>query len=365
MRILHVFRTPVGGLFRHVCDAARGFAAAGHEVGILCDSATGGDTATRLLETAAPHCALGVTRIPISRLPGFGDLSGILQTRAHARKIRPDIIHCHGAKGGLYGRVAGRLLGLPSVYTPHGGSLHYRWSSPVGAAFLGAEWLLARAGSGLHFVCDYEKRAFDEKIGIAGKPARVVYNGLWPEEFETAQPNADAADLLFIGEIRVLKGVDILLEAIAALRSERKITACLVGDGPDLEQFKAQAQSLGLADSVTFAGRMPARAAFRKGRVLIMPSRAESFPYVVLEACAAGVPLLASNVGGIPEVLGPACLFPPGDAQALAARLKMALAEPGQLKASAQAVRERLARDFTAERMVNGILSLYRGLTTA
>ncbi len=365
MRILHVFRTPVGGLFRHVRDVARGQAAAGHEVGILCDSTTGGDTATRLLDTAAPHCSLGVKRIPISRMPGFGDLSGIVQTRAHARQIDPDIIHCHGAKGGLYGRAAGRLLGLPSVYTPHGGSLHYSWASLAGAAFLGAEWLLARAGSGLHFVCDYEKRAFDDKIGIAGKPARVVYNGLWPEEFDIAQADADAADLLFIGDMRLLKGVDILLEAMAVLSGERKISACLVGDGPDLERFKAQARSLGLADVVNFAGRMPAAEAFHKGRVLVMPSRAESFPYVVLEACAAGVPLLASAVGGIPEVLGPACLFPAGEPQALAARLKVALADPERLKAAAAAVRKHLASDFTADRMVNGILSLYRDLRPA
>ena len=88
MRILHVFRTPVGGLFRHVRDVARGQSALGHEIGILCDSTTGGDTATRLLDSAAPHCALGVKRIPISRLPGLGDMSGIAQTMAHARTAR-------------------------------------------------------------------------------------------------------------------------------------------------------------------------------------------------------------------------------------------------------------------------------------
>ena len=363
MRILHVFRTPVGGLFRHVRDVARGQAAAGHDVGILCDSTTGGETATKLLETAAPHCTLGIARIPISRLPGLGDLSGVRQTMAHGRKLKPDIIHCHGAKGGLYGRLAARLLGIPSVYTPHGGSLHYSWSSPSGAAFLGAEWLLARAGSGFHLVCDYERAQFDAKIGIGKKPARVIHNGMWPEEFELAVPDPDAADLLFIGDMRMLKGVDILLDALATINKTRATTAVLVGDGPDLERFKSQAQALGLSDRVSFPGRMGASQAFKRGRVLVMPSRAESFPYVVLEACAAGVPLLASNVGGIPEVLEPANLFAPDDAGALAACLTPALADVGQLRSGALATRERIRQSFAAVGMVKAILSLYRDLT--
>lgn len=362
MRILHVFRTPVGGLFRHVRDVARGQAQAGHEAGILCDSTTGGETADRLLATAAPHCSLGVTRIPISRTPGLGDISGVSQTITHARLIKPDVIHCHGAKGGLYGRMAARLLGIPSVYTPHGGSLHYAWRSPAGLAFLGAEWLLARAGNSFHFVCNFERDAFDRKIGIGGKPARVIYNGLWPEEFAEVQPADDAADILFIGEIRALKGVDILLEALAILNRERRVTACLAGDGPDSTQFHAQAQKLGLSATVTFPGRMPAAEAFRRGRVLVMPSRAESFPYVVLEAGAAGVPLLASNVGGIPEVLAPASLFPPADATALAACLKAALQDSTRLKLEAKRLREHLRLNFSADRMVSGVLSLYRDL---
>lgn len=362
MRILHVFRTPVGGLFRHVRDLARGQSAEGHGVGILCDSTTGGENATRLIETATPHCTLGISRIPISRLPGLGDMSGVSQTLAHARRVKPDIIHCHGAKGGLYGRLAARRLGIPSVYTPHGGSLHYKWLSPAGAAFLGAEWLLARAGTGFHFVCRYERDTFDAKIGIGSKQARVIYNGLWPEEFSLVAPDSDAADVLFIGDMRRLKGVDLLLEAMAAIRRSRQVTACLVGDGPDMDAFRAQATALGLDGHVTFPGRMPASAAFRRGRILVMPSRAESFPYVVLEACAAGVPMLASRVGGIPEVLDDTSLFAPESVAALATCLGSALDNPVGVREAAMATRARLQGSFTATGMVNEVLSLYHSL---
>lgn len=362
MRILHVFRTPVGGLFRHVRDLARGQNELGHDVGILCDSGTGGATAERLLSAIAPVCSLGVARIPISRLPGFGDVSGALKAAALGRTLRPDIIHCHGAKGGLFGRLAARRMGVPSVYTPHGGSLHYDWSSPAGAVFLSAERALGSIGSGLIFVCKYERDTYAAKIGLGGKPHAVVYNGLWPEEFEPVAPLPNAADILFIGDMRLLKGVDVLLEAVAGLRKTSPVTACLVGDGPDLARFKTQAAALGLGDAVQFPGRLPAREAFQRGRLLVMPSRAESFPYVVLEATAAGVPIMASAVGGIPEVLPPELLFPAGSASELAARLGSAIANPQQLSSVAGNVRQRIAREFTAAAMTAGVMSFYAGL---
>jgi glycosyltransferase involved in cell wall biosynthesis len=362
MRILHVFRTPVGGLFRHVRDLARGQSAAGHDVGIVCDSTTGGATAEGLLAEIAPACALGVHRIPISRLPGAGDLSGTRETVAQIRKLRPGLIHCHGAKGGLYGRIAARLAGLPSVYTAHGGSLHYSWTQGAGAAFLGAEWLLRQAGTGLHFVCRYERETYAQKIGLGSKPNCVIHNGLWPEEIATVAPDSGAADILFIGDMRLLKGVDLLIDALGTLNRTRRTTACLVGDGPDLAQFKAQAEAAGLAEMVSFAGRLPAREAFRRGRLLVMPSRAESFPYIVLEACAARIPLLASAVGGVAEVLEPANLFPANDAQALTQRLAEALASPAPLRQLALANQSRIARDFAAGPMVDAILEFYREL---
>ncbi len=363
MRILHVFRTPTGGLFRHVRDATRGQSMRGHAVGMVCDSTTGGETAARLLRSSAPHCQLGIHRTPISRLPGFGDFLGVRQVLAIARRLSPDIIHCHGAKGGLYGRIAGRMLGIPTIYTPHGGSLHYTWSTPAGAAFLLVERLLARIGSGLHFVCAYERQQFASKIGMASdKTAAVIYNGLWPEDFAPIPPNADAADILFIGDMRKIKGVDILLDALARDHDGRRMTACLVGDGPDLDRFKAMTQRLGLGGRVSFPGRLPARAAFRLGRLLVMPSRAESFPYVVLEALAADRPIIASAVGGIPEALAAARLVAPGDPAALANALAAAIDTTAA--AMAEPDGERFRARFDALRMTDELLDFYGRLTS-
>ncbi len=362
MKILHVFRTPVGGLFRHVRDLARGQSELGHEVGIICDSTTGGSAAVELLQGTAPYCSLGVERIQISRLPGFGDLSAALTTKAHAKKLGVDIIHGHGAKGGLYGRLAARSLQIPSVYTPHGGSLHYRWLAFPGAVFLASEWALARIGSGLIFVCEFERQNFEKKIGLGRKSNVVVHNGLWPQEFTPVKPNKDASDVLFLGDMRYLKGVDVLLKALALIQRKRAVTACLVGDGPDLVEFQALAKTLNLGNAVQFPGRLPTAQALKRGRLLVMPSRAESFPYVVLEAAAGRVPMIASDVGGIPEILPHRNLCPAGNADALARHIEMALAIPAAIAKDANMISEAIKTSFSAAAMARDICDFYQQL---
>jgi glycosyltransferase involved in cell wall biosynthesis len=319
MKILHVFRAPIGGLFRHVRDLARGQTELGHEVGIVCDSTTGGDYAAELIESLKPFCSLGIERRPISRLPGLGDLAGAKAVMEVAERCQPDVIHGHGAKGGVYARIAGYRLGKKSFYTPHGGSLHHPASWPMQLVYNGTEKLMRRIGSGLCFVCDYERNRFDRMIGINGVSNIVVHNGIWEDEFVAAVPQADATDFLFVGEMRDYKGVDILLDALALLPGA---TLTLVGDGPDMETYKALAAKLGLSDKATFVGRMPMQKAVNLGRIMVLPSRFESFPYVVLETAGAGLPLITTAVGGIAEVVPRELLCDPLTAENLAVRMK-------------------------------------------
>jgi glycosyltransferase involved in cell wall biosynthesis len=359
MRILHVFRSPVGGLFRHVRDLARGQRDLGHEVALLCSSLDGGKHADALLQTVEKFCSLGVHRAPMSRLPGFGDLAGIRATRALAKSLNIDIIHGHGAKGGVYSRLAAKKLGITSVYTPHGGSLHFRWASPAGAVFLSTEKYLSRVGSGFCFVCDFEKQEFAKKIGLSGKPSTVVFNGLWPEEFVDAVPAPNATDFLFVGEIRHLKGVDILLNAFAMI-PDASLT--IVGDGPEQYTYVDLAKSLGLASRVTFAGRLPIAEAMKRGRIMVLPSRNESFPYVVIEAAAARVPIIASAVGGIPEIMPSQLLCHDRSPETLAAKMQAALAQdPSFASASGKLFSDILLR-CNADSMVQTVTEFYKTL---
>ena len=100
LKILHILRSPVGGLFRHVLDLARGQAARGHEVGIVADAATGGERATAAFAALSPHLALGLTRVPMSRDIGMSDVAAQRHVAAHARDTQANVLHGHGAKGG-------------------------------------------------------------------------------------------------------------------------------------------------------------------------------------------------------------------------------------------------------------------------
>jgi glycosyltransferase involved in cell wall biosynthesis len=360
LRIVHVFRAPAGGLFRHVRDLARGQAEMGHEVGIICDAKSGGKAAETVLADHQKFCALGIHRIAIDRLPGLSDLQAAQDVARISAPLGPDILHGHGAKGGVYARLAGGRIGVPSVYTPHGGSLHYEWTSPSGALFLTAERLLVRRGSGLLFVCDFERDRFARKIGLGGLPHRVVHNGLWPEEFAAVTPSSDATDLLFIGELRELKGVGDFIDAVAGLASWRPLTATIVGDGPDRDAFEKQVDRLQLKRQVRFTGQLPARQAFSLGHLLVVPSHAESFPYIVLEAVAAEVPLIATHVGGIPEMLPLDLLAPPRNPAALASLLRARLEGLDRTRENARELAQDFRQRFAAQAMCADVTSFYR-----
>jgi glycosyltransferase involved in cell wall biosynthesis len=360
LAILHVFRAPVGGLFRHVVDLVRGQAAAGHRVGIVADATTGGARAEATLAELAPFLALGMTRVPMSRHLGLSDVTAVCRVAQAIAAHRADVIHGHGAKGGAYARLVGtRAL---RAYTPHGGSLHFDPRSPIGFVYLNLERALAPRTDLVLFESAYARDVYDARVGTPAACVRVIHNGVGAAEFAPVLPAADASDVVFVGELRRLKGVDVLIEALSLLnRAGQPVSATIVGSGPEAAEFQALARTRGLA-KVTFPGAMPARDAFAHGRLLMVPSRAESLPYIVLEAAAAGLPMLASNVGGIPETFGPHSdrLLPPGDAGKLAEAIRHALADPAGIRASAQVIRGRVQADFSAETMVAAVLAAYR-----
>ncbi len=125
----------------------------------------------------------------------------------------------------------------------------------------------------------------------------MIRNGLREEEFTPVVPREDARDLLFLGMLRDLKGTDVFLEAIAKLeqRFHRQVTANVIGQAEEPEHYRALARTLGIAGRVAFHEPMPARQAFAGARAIVVPSRAESMPYVVLEAIAAGMPIIATQ----------------------------------------------------------------------
>jgi glycosyltransferase involved in cell wall biosynthesis len=373
MRILHCLRAPVGGLFRHVLDLAAEQAARGHDVGILADSTARNALTDRLFAGIAPHLTLGVVQLPMSRQPGLGDIKAVRSVTQIARPLGLDVLHGHGAKGGAYARLARRALrkdgqNVKAFYTPHGGTLNFRPGTTQGRLFMRIEQLLERYTDGLIFESAYAARIYRERLGPGPAPERVIPNGLRPGDFFEVQHDANRArDILFVGELRDLKGVDVLLGALANLAREgAPRSATIVGSGPAEAELKAQARELGLEAHVLFTGALPARDAFALGRVMTVPSRAESFPYIVLEAAAAGLPLITTRVGGIPEIVAgtDTALIAAGDVIALTEAIRAVFADLDGAHARAARLKQNVGAKFTVAGMTDAVLDFY-ALTAA
>ncbi len=368
LRIVHCFRSPVGGIFRHVRDLTDAQLAAGHDVGIVCDSTTGGEYEDKLFAEIEDKLTLGVKRTPMQRHVGLGDLTAAWRTYRIVSELQPDILHGHGAKGGAYARLLGSLFRasrsrVARIYSPHGGSLHYDAGTATGKVFFAAERMLGRATDLFLFVSDYERRTYEAKIGTPKAPWLLVHNGLREAEFKPVRPAGNASDFLYVGMMRDLKGPDLFIEALgdAAKELGRTLIATMVGDGIDRPRYEAQAAALGDIVDITFHPPMPAREAFALGRIMVVPSRAEAMPYIVLEALAAGKPMIASAVGGIPEIFGPdsPALVRPRTGE-LARNMVTAMRDEKAYKALMPAAGDLKAR-FSASEMAARIEEAYLG----
>ncbi len=367
LRILHVLRAPLGGLFRHVVDLTREQVARGHAVGLVTDSMTGGDRAAKILAELEPMLALGLSRMRMPRNPHVLDIPTALRIAFHTRALAPDIVHGHGSKGGAFARLPAFLPGFDSAiraYTPHGGSFNYRAGPVVERSYMEMERLLRHATDIFLFESAYIATQVHERIGPTRKLIRIVPNGLSAAEFVPIDPLPEAKEFLYVGELRAAKGIDTLIDALAILSNHlaKRPRLVLVGSGPDEERLVAQADERGVADSVIFAGLKPAREAFRLGRILVVPSRAESLPYIVLEAAAAQMPMVATDVGGIGEIFGPYRdrLIPCNNPAILAEAMKTALEKDAhEIRRECAALAAFVSTQFTINDMADAVLSGY------
>lgn len=367
LRILYVFRAPVGGLFRNVYDVVKAMAERGHHVGILCDSTTGGERGNRLLDELAPLMTLGIHRLPMHRNPHPTDITALRKVSELVREHRIDVVHGHGAKGGLYARLSGVLApnsGPIRCYTPHGGSLNFYPGSLAHKGFMLIERLLERGTDLFLFESQFITDRYYEFVCVSKRPTLIALNGLYEHEFEAVMPNDDATDFLYVGEFREAKGIDTLVEALFLMANEGlHPSITLVGSGPSEERIRALIKERGIDGQFRWRGVTPAAEAFKLGRAMVVSSRFESLPYIVLEAVAGKLPLITTDVGGIPEIVTRdyRYLLPPNDPRRLASVMTEVYGRPfAELKAEAASLSDEIKTRFTVPLMVETVLSGYR-----
>jgi glycosyltransferase involved in cell wall biosynthesis len=348
----------VGGASVHVRDLARAMLDRGHEATVLVGGE--GPVTEELGRAGVPYRPLRTLARPVRPV---ADLLAIRELTATLRDLRPNLISTHTAKAGWIGRAAGRLAGIPSIYTPHGWAITDRVSGAHGPAFALAERIAARWAGAIICVCRYERElALARRIAPASK-LHVVHNGVRdiPEALH-AEPERSPVRIASVARFEPPKDHATLLRALASLRSQ-PWELDLAGDGPAQGAARALAAELGIGGRIRFLGfQSDPTGVLAKARIFALSSRSEGFPRSVLEAMRAGLPVVATDVGGVAEAVehGAAGLLAPrDDVRAMAAALAALLEDPGLRKRFGSAARLAYERKFRLEHMVKGTLAVY------
>lgn len=371
----------VGGLGRHVHALATALAAAGHDVTLVCRQPTGTDPAThptttdvvdgvRVVRVAEDPPHLEFERDLVAWTVGLGHamVRGALPL---LREWTPDVVHAHDWLVAHAAITLADLTGAPLVATLHateagrfGGWLAATLSQQVHSV----EWWLARRADAV-ITCSASMRA--EVAGLFDlDPAdvTVLHNGIDPRGWdERADRPADAApSLVSFGRLEWEKGVQDLIAALPAVRRAHPGTTLTVaGSGSCAGWLADRARAARVKRAVRLVGRVDddaLRALLASADAAVLPSRYEPFGIVALEAAAAGAPLVASNAGGLGEVVldGTTGLsFTPGDVAGLASAVIRCLDDRAGARRRAGAARERLAVDFAWPTIAAGTAELY------
>jgi glycosyltransferase involved in cell wall biosynthesis len=349
----------VGGASVHVRDMARYLAGLGHSVKVFIG---GEGPVVQQLQEAGVACQR--LRFLQRAIHPLRDLRAVRELASSLAEFQPDLISLHTAKAGFLGRIAASRLSVPVLYTPHGWAFGERFPLVSRSAFLLAERLVAARSAAVLCVCAHERElALRRGVGWPGL-LRVVYNAVHDVP---AGLRADAGRspvrLVSVTRLESPKDPVTLFHALGRLR-DRAWDLDLVGDGPMEPGLKRLAGALGIGDRIQFLGYQPDPAPILAGaQVFVLSSGSEGFPRSILEALRAGLPVVASRVGGVAEAIAAGengLLVPPADGEALAAALA-SLMDNAELRAGLgeQARRSYEAR-FRFERMAGELLTIYR-----
>ena len=369
MRILEVMESTIGGTRRHLVDLAGGLLDAGDELHlcVAVEREPGFRVDLERLEARGAR----VHELPMGRaISPLSDWRHLARLTRIVRAVRPDVVHTHSSKAGVLGRLAARRAGCRvTVHTPHTFAFLFdaMFSPSKRRLFRAIETHLARSTTRVIAVSEGEASAMIAAGVVPRERVSVVPNGVDPKRFSDARPLPDAAlglpegvkRILVAGLLNPAKGQDLAIEALASepLTGRSDVHLLLAGHGEDLARLRALAQARGLAERVHFLGwRDDLPALMASVDVLLLPSRWEGMPYAVLEAMAAGLPVVATRVDGASDLVLPGKsgeLVDVGDvagmARALAALLTLGAAE---LAALGAAGRGRVLAGYTIAHMV-------------
>ena len=363
VRVLHVTKKlpPVPG---GDATAVAGLSAAqrrkGYEVDVLAYRATGVEASEHVHLAGPVQRPAQLDRISVRRVRAMRALGR--WAREHLPGLRPDVVHAHAVDVGWPVAQAARALGIPTVLTCHGVWFTTRGpGSPLGRL---EKSLIERGGYAT--ITSVDTASVKALRGAGFPQATLVPNGVDPSEFKGHMAHGGPFRFLCVGRLVPQKGIDVLIQAAALARPKTRepFAVVVVGDGPLKFRLQDLAKAQGVEGFVLFRGSLPRPELLlmlQTADAFVLPSRFEGFPIAILEAWAAGVPVVATAVGGIPDACSSAdaLLVPPEDPAALAEAMAAILADPIRREAMIRAGRELVEKRYTWDAIVDAYAPVY------
>jgi glycosyltransferase involved in cell wall biosynthesis len=298
---------------------------------------------------------------PITSVPA------VISLARYLRQSEFDIVHTHSTEAGIIGRFAAALAGVPIViHTVHGVPFSTDRNEFLNRFVLACERRAATVTDHIVVNADAIREEYLERHIGQREQYTTVYSGVDIERFREASPTLDLPGkrprVVMIGRLAKGKGFDVLLEAASEL-GDSSFSICLVGDGPQYEEIEAEINSRELENTVHLLGyRDDVPQILSASDLLVLPSFREGTPRVITEAMASGLPVIATDIAGIPEQVEhgeSGYLIPPGDPEALTERLQELLTDDELRNLMGAAGRERAER-FSISAMLSDLDTLYQ-----
>ncbi len=350
---------PVGGAQIHVRDLATAARAHGHSPTVITSGS--GPFLQDLQNQQIPVVVLKHLSAPISPVR---DLRALREIQTTLQSLRPDVLATHSSKAGILGRVVAHRLQIPAVFTAHGWSFTPGISPARAGLYRVIERLAAPLSSKIITVSDFDRRlALEAGISTEERLA-TVHNGI-PEVAaqRRASPGRNPARLVMVARFEPQKDHATLLHALGGLL-EQPWELDLIGEGPLRGRMEQLVRTLGLGTRVRFLGqRTDVDACLAEAQISVLTTNWEGFPLTVLEAMRAGLPVVATAVGGVAEALedgDSGYLIGRGDVTLLRDRLGRLLSSPGLREEMGRKGRTRWEEHFTIEQMVAKTFAIYQ-----
>lgn len=364
MRVMEVIRKSEGGMKEHYIALVKGLINEGCNVDALCDYPE--EIMVDISRSGAKVYDFGFH----GELSPINDIKKIIELCTIIRSIKPDIIHCHGFKAGIIARLAGWLVGCPSVYTVHNFVLHNRgrWSSQLIKMW---ERFMAGKTSTIITVSQSLKNYMINEMGLNHGKIHVIYNSRpsykLGDRAKTRELYKIEEKEIVIGTVARLiqsKGIDLFLNAIPQiLELYPKTRVMIVGSGPDEGRLHEIADNLMIADRVIFTGQVHnINDYYAALDIFILPTLSEGLGISVLEAMSLGLPVIASNTGGIPELITHkknGYLIEPGNSENITSALIYYLQHPQQVARLGQQARIDVQSKFSIEEMIHQTMAVF------